>query len=389
MKSEDEFQPGKFDDWTLERNRMIHRERIKQPKSQTNTSRPKRPSHLVPRAKKRTQQQKDTFSRIEYENQLLLAKMSRIAQNGSGSTGGPPKPTPPKTPKSKAIGGNYILRKQRQERIAKENQELLRRITDTNPEYSTNKFALAERARVHHLSQLGRFRQKPKFVSSLRHCAQTSRSSTQTRKAHSNSYDGVDPARQILSRIQPQSMRSVFGSRPPGSVRTVFSAMMMLVSPFEPNEADLDWAAVREWVDGLGGVQQWLSNLWNFNMSLVPISNAFHTQEFLEKHSCDVAGLHRFNPGVAALLEWIRTVCSSVQPLTERQHVSESDPTSPCEASGAVGHSTKQPGPRVIDAKKVPKKPVGCDTKDGIHQPATRLAKKPVSSSDSELLEDP
>jgi len=108
-------------------------------------------------------------------------------------------------------------------------------------------------------------------------------------------------------------------TRPPGSVRTVFSALMILVSPFEASGQDLEWAAVREWLETLGGVQPWLSNLWNFNMSLVPVTNALRAEEYLEQQTVDEEGLFKFKPAVAHLLKWIHAVCATVGALTQRE----------------------------------------------------------------------
>ena len=130
----------------------------------------------------------------------------------------------------------------------------------------------------------------------------------------------VDPARRILSKISAEDMCYVASvTRPPGSVRTVFSALMILVSPFEASGQDLEWPAVREWLETLGGVQPWLSNLWNFNMSLVPVTNALRAEEYLENQTVDEEGLFKFKPAVAHLLKWIHAVCATVGALTQRE----------------------------------------------------------------------
>ena len=130
----------------------------------------------------------------------------------------------------------------------------------------------------------------------------------------------VDPARRILSKISAEDMCYVASvTRPPGSVCTVFSALMILVSPFEASGQDLEWPAVREWLETLGGVQPWLSNLWNFNMSLVPVTNALRAEEYLENQTVDEEGLFKFKPAVAHLLKWIHAVCATVGALTQRE----------------------------------------------------------------------
>jgi len=348
MRSADEFIPNQFDQWTLQRNRQIHRDRLKKPRAQTDTKSPKRFSHVGNRS---NHQKLEEWRSIEFENKLLLKKMHRIHQNGAKSAGGPPVPAPPtgsKSTRPKGAGGNRYVRKQRQDQIARENLKLLKRINEADPEYSTNKFALAERERVNHLSQLGRFRNKSKFVDSLRGTVTDSAPSTARqatgRRRHSTSYDGVDPTRRILSQICAQDMCYVVSvTRPPGSVRTVFSALMILVSPFETNEQDVEWAAVRGWIESLGGVQPWLSNLWNFNMSLVPVTNAMRVEEYLQQHQVDQEGLLKFKPAVAHLLQWIHAVCGTVGALTQR------DPSS------AEATTTQQEAEESEEAQEEPK----------------------------------
>lgn len=349
MKSADEFQPTQFDDWTLRKNRQVHQERLNKPRALTDTSSPRRYQHV--QQAKGGQRKKDAWRTIDYENRLLLQKMTRIATHGSGSIGGPP-PKPPKVPNPGArarLGGNHYVRKQQQERIARENMALLKRINDADPLYSTNKMALAERDRVYRLSQMGRFRNRSRFVDSIR-SATSRQGTTQDRRTHSTTYEGVNPSRKVLAEITVADMENIIKlKKPPGSVRTVFAALMILVSPFETTEADLEWDAVTEWVGHLGGVKNWLSNLWNFNLSLVPVTNAQKTEEFLAQHQCDPKGLKSFSVAVLKLLEWIESICSTVKPLTQR------DPPADTQTNAAP----------VIQAKKVRKKPTGMKAKAG------------------------
>jgi len=94
---------------------------------------------------------------------------------------------------------------------------------------------------------------------------------------------------------------------------------MILVSPFEASGQDLEWPAVRQWLETLGGVQPWLSNLRSFNMSLVPVTNALRAEEYLENQTVDEEGLFKFKPAVAHLLKWIHAVCATVGALTQRE----------------------------------------------------------------------
>ena len=53
--------------------------------------------------------------------------------------------------------------------------------------------------------------------------------------------------------------------RPTEILEKVFAALLILVSPYEPNEVDCSWVALREWVGALKGTKQFLSNLRAFN----------------------------------------------------------------------------------------------------------------------------
>eukprot|EP00656_Telonema_subtile_P057181 TRINITY_DN9349_c0_g1_i2.p1 TRINITY_DN9349_c0_g1~~TRINITY_DN9349_c0_g1_i2.p1 ORF type:complete len:223 (-),score=55.72 TRINITY_DN9349_c0_g1_i2:257-925(-) len=161
-------------------------------------------------------------------------------------------------------------------------------------------------------------------------------------------------------------------TKPPGSARSVFSAMMILVSPFEPRERDLSWDAVVLWVEALGGAEKFLTNLWNFNMGLVPVTNGVRATEYLEDHNCDHDGLARFNPAVAYLQKWIHTVCASVQPLTERE-------------------ARSKPPPRRANPKKVtkPKAEEKCEEKAPEEAPAAaEVEEAPEAVEEEEPEED-
>lgn len=131
----------------------------------------------------------------------------------------------------------------------------------------------------------------------------------------------MDPCKLALSNVTEAEMSDLLAlKRPPGLIRKVFTALMLLVSPFETSDLDVTWEAVKEWVEQLGGVQAWLHNLWNFNMAAVPISNAIKTLGYMEAEQLERSYLEQFSLSLAKFAEWIRTVCFSAneRPVTAR-----------------------------------------------------------------------
>jgi len=138
-----------------------------------------------------------------------------------------------------------LLRKEQQQKIQHENKMMLRRITNADPIYSTNYMATQERQRLKYLGNMGRFKKRNQagFVGNLQ--AALRKGSQTDRAHHSIDYDGIDPTRMALAKVGEEEMRQlVHNKRPPGTVRKVFTALMVLVSPFETSESDVQWTAV-------------------------------------------------------------------------------------------------------------------------------------------------
>jgi len=322
MRPADAFNPNQFDDYLLLRNRNIHRGRLNHGvEAQVDKRRPKsfRKSACVHRTD--TVKLKDEWEQRNIENKCLVAKMKKIRQDGGGSVGGPPPRNTlgKKTGRPGGSGGNQLARKLEQAKIQSENRNLLRRITNADPMYSTNKLATDERQRLKYLSNLGRFKNsRSKFVGELQGHLRASGSQTD-RQHHSGTYDGIDPSRMALAKVNEEEMTILVNNKsPPGSVKNIFTALMILVSPFETKESDVQWTAVQEWVYQLGSVAEWLHNLWNFNISLVPVGNATKCKKFMVDRGIHEDQVRSYSPCLANFLLWIHEVCASAQPMRAR-----------------------------------------------------------------------
>lgn len=326
MRAADTYCANQFDDFTLYHNRKIHRRRLREGvRSDANfTAPPQRFNHFGENDSKKRFMKQEQWKKIDFENQILLKKMSKICEGGSQSVGGPPPLSKKKGSRPAGAGGNAFLRRRQQEKIHSENKAMLRRITNADPQYSTNRLAIEERKRLKYLSNLGRYRkQRGKFVGDLQDAV--NRGSLTERNRYSHGYDGVDPTRMALAKVNKDEMGLLIGNkRPPGSTRKVFTALMLLVSPFETSELDVQWTAVQEWVDSLGGVAEWLHNLWNFNIGLVPVGNAAKCKKYIIDRGLEDKNLRLYSPCLANFLLWILEVCACAQPMTARESVSGS-----------------------------------------------------------------
>lgn len=321
QRSADAYCSYAMDPWMYKRSIKIHRRRLREgvPTHEAKiTAGPQRFSHIGDGDTKKIFVQKESWKRVDYENRLLLDKMKNIHRNGGASVGGPPPRNPKKSTRPSGAGGNAFARKQQAAKIEAENRELLKRITNADPMYSTNKLATQEHQRLKYLSNLGRYKPRPRMVSELHDAIEAG---AQTSRQHySTGYDGVDPVRRALAQVSEEEMSAIIANkRPPGLVRKAFAAMMILVSPFEITSTAEELSAVREWVEQLGGVGEWLHNLWNFNIGLVPISNAARCKKYMIEKGLDDTTLRKYNPCLANFVLWIQEVCASAAPLTSRQ----------------------------------------------------------------------
>ena len=157
-------------------------------------------------------------------------------------------------------------------------------------------------------------------TSPVRRGGETTRSEGRWEHAEARErYKGMDPCKLALSNLSEAEMGAILAlKRPPGLIRKVFTALMLLVSPFETTELDVTWEAVTDWVEQVGGVRAWLHNLWNFHLAVVPISNAIKTLGYMEAERLAPEHLEVFSQPLSKLAEWIRVVCMSAhdRPVT-------------------------------------------------------------------------
>jgi len=353
--------------------------------------------HLGPYDSSKHYNEKQTYNKIEFENNLLLARMAKIFKEGSQDPGGPPLSaklfkldstgvtftprragTSPRKERQtrrarpgavvlgtpyEGAGTNAGAQKQRGRNITQENEGVLGRIERAGSNYSVVELAKSAAKQEEYKNRARRIRvgwhqprqqrsAPPKTASKLtprppaealtardRHSQRASTAPNQARRRggaatarqegqasssdrFTSLYPDFDRCKLALSNVTHDEMGALLAlKRPPGLVRNVFTALMLLVSPFETSDLDITWDAVKEWVQQLGGIQEWLHNLWNFDLAVVPISNAIKTLGYMESEGLDRDTLQQFSPTLAKFAEWIRTVCKSAndRPIKARQ----------------------------------------------------------------------
>lgn len=107
---------------------QIHYEKLKRIKSSIDKSCPATFSHLK-RKPKKEQMVEERFTEIERENRLLLEKMSQIMVSKSSKSGTQPK---------KSL--NKEIRRRQLVQITSENQALLKRLQDKQPNYNVHRW---------------------------------------------------------------------------------------------------------------------------------------------------------------------------------------------------------------------------------------------------------
>mmetsp|Transcript_13447 Transcript_13447/g.24054 ORF Transcript_13447/g.24054 Transcript_13447/m.24054 type:complete len:219 (-) Transcript_13447:8-664(-) len=105
---------------------QLHRDRLQTMKPAIDNKPPKKPTHLT-NNKKREQMLEDRFIRIERENRMLLERMSSIMQKKGLDNDS-------RRHQVKSLNKSY--RKKELQRITQENQNILRRIQHSEPNYS-------------------------------------------------------------------------------------------------------------------------------------------------------------------------------------------------------------------------------------------------------------
>jgi len=124
-----------------------HKMRLGQIKSHIDTQAPKVYPHLINRSKKE-QMLEERYTQIEYENRILLKKMSRIMRTSSIDNLNYIKP--------KSL--NSVVRKNELRKIMDENQQILKRIQNRRPYYNRKEWDNHE---INHSKYLENIRERP------------------------------------------------------------------------------------------------------------------------------------------------------------------------------------------------------------------------------------
>lgn len=115
--------------WQIEAQEK-HKRRLNKTKSHIDSKPPTVYSHLVMRSKKE-QQLEEKYNRIEYENKLLLKKMTAIMK----------KKPKVREPSFRVRSLNAVIKKNETKRILEENQAILKRIISRKPNYNRKQWA--------------------------------------------------------------------------------------------------------------------------------------------------------------------------------------------------------------------------------------------------------
>ena len=106
-------------------------------------------------------------------------------------------------------------------------------------------------------------------------------------------------------------------------VKRVFSALMILVSPFEPSHFDVSWFAVQQWIQELGSVETFLENLRAFEISMVPQSNLSRTLAFMRQSGIERDRLEQLSESLADLCDWVWATCAPAAAAEEGANAEE------------------------------------------------------------------
>lgn len=118
------------------------------------------------------------------------------------------------------------------------------------------------------------------------------------------------PPAECLAEVKEEHLAMLLSHhRPPELVKRVFSALMIMVSPFEPTHVDISWVAVQEWVKEVGTVKNFLDNLASFDVSMVPAANPERTAAFMRQSGLVRDKLVPLSDALANLADWLMGLC--------------------------------------------------------------------------------
>jgi len=323
--------------WDVKKGQELHKKHIQQAKCMVDATTPKAQLHLITNAKKH-ELEEDRFAEIERENAVLLSKMSKIMREGPGTSnnGGAPEkhvmpmPLPPKSL-------NRGFRRKELERITQENLSILKRIQVKDPHYNHLEWKEMRRQNKTYMRNACELPspRKSRFVDSL--LQQTGAKTTRTHRKKSNRArkSGAStertfnaPVRQqpggATNQVRPDDIKLLLGMRrPPELVKKVFSALMLLVSPFETSEADICWDAVQQWLVQLKGVQAFVDNLNHFDAHIIEKPVITRTVEYLLQFDLYPDKVALFSAALASLSSWIWGICEEAVPGISEQREAE------------------------------------------------------------------
>jgi len=123
-------------------------------------------------------------------------------------------------------------------------------------------------------------------------------------------HEEIRPPAESLSRVKEEDLAMLISMRrPPELVKRVFSALMIMVSPFVPTHVDISWVAVQEWVKEVGTIKAFMNNLSAFDASMVPAQNPERTAAFMRQSGLSREKLLPISESLANLSDWLIGLC--------------------------------------------------------------------------------
>lgn len=340
--------------WFL-KNLRRHRERLGDMKAETDSSAPKLP--VDPRNDKRkVGVALQRVQRINNDNARLLVRLSKVFANGGNLTPGDLGRDPKLEHQREALRNNaskMIKKRAELNRITFDNKFLLNRILDvpsvinykdecylhTNKRHKQLREETTYYRQKHSPFPIGAQSKTPKKGARTRASSAASHRSSsiasplyaqsESSRARAVSPErsrdlplgassaigdaeaaGLRPPAECLAEVKEEHLAMLLSMRrPPELVKRVFSALMIMVSPFEPTHVDISWVAVQEWVKEIGTVGNFLGNLSAFDVSMVPAANPERTAAFMRQSGLQRERLLPLSDALANLADWLMGIC--------------------------------------------------------------------------------
>eukprot|EP00656_Telonema_subtile_P009205 TRINITY_DN14318_c0_g1_i1.p1 TRINITY_DN14318_c0_g1~~TRINITY_DN14318_c0_g1_i1.p1 ORF type:complete len:365 (-),score=63.89 TRINITY_DN14318_c0_g1_i1:284-1378(-) len=327
------------------KNLKRHQERLGSIKAETDSSAPK--LAVDPRNDKRkVGAALQRVQRINNDNSRLLVRLSKVFAHGGNLKPSDLGKDPKLEHQRKALRNNaskVIKKRAELNRITYDNKLLLNRILDVPSviNFKDEHFVNSNRRHKQMREETTYYRQKhsPFPISAIKGARSRAGSVCSTPRVaeFSNSRPGSAPPgcfhrplgepATYLAKLQPEHLNTVLNMvRPPELVKRVFSALMILVSPFEPSHFDVSWFAVQQWIQELGSVETFLENLRVFDHSMVPPANVQRTVAFMRQSGLRRERLEPLSESLAELSDWIWATC---EPSLDTASPAETDTASP------------------------------------------------------------